>query len=155
MSMIGELSFFLGMEITQRYEGIFLSQEKYLREILKRFQMEDSTPVRTPMVTGCKLRKDGDSPNVDQSLYRCMIGNLLYITTSHPDIMHGVGMVGRYQSAPVGMFYRKALCLSLMARTTTSMENRKKNSISSGGEVYEQYAETRNLRKDSSFQKCR
>jgi hypothetical protein len=94
MSMIGELSFFLGLQITQRSEGIFLSQEKYLREILKRFQMEDSTPVSTPMVTGCKLSKDDDSPNVDQSSYRSMIGSLLYITTSRPDIMHVVGMVG-------------------------------------------------------------
>jgi transposase InsO family protein len=100
MSMIGELSFFLGLQITQRSEGIFLSQEKYLREILKRFQMEDSTPVSTPMVTGCKLSKDDDSPDVDQSSYRSMIGSLLYITTSRPDIMHVVGMVGRYQSAP-------------------------------------------------------
>jgi hypothetical protein len=100
MSMIGELSFFLGLQITQRSEGMFISQEKYLREMLKRFQMEDFKPVGTPMVTGCKLSKDGDSPDVDQSSYRSMIGSLLYITTSHPDIMHDVGMVGRYQSAP-------------------------------------------------------
>jgi hypothetical protein len=70
MSMIGELSFFLGLQITQRPEGMFISQEKYLREMLKRFQMEDSKPVGTPMVTGCKLRKDDDSPDVDQSSYR-------------------------------------------------------------------------------------
>jgi hypothetical protein len=100
MSMIGELSFFLGLQITQRPEGMFISQEKYLREMLKRFQMEDSKPVGTPMVTGCKLRKDDDSPDVDQSSYRSMIGSLLYITTSRPDIMHVVGMVGRYQAAP-------------------------------------------------------
>jgi hypothetical protein len=100
MSMRGELSFFLGLQITQRSEGMFISQEKYLREMLKRFQMEDSKPVGTTMVTGCKLRKDDDSPDVDQSSYRSMIGSLLYITTSHPDIMHVVGMVGRYQSEP-------------------------------------------------------
>ena len=68
--------------------------------MLKKFQMEDSKPASTPMVTGCKLSKDDDSPDVDQSSYRSMIGSLLYITTSHPDIMHVVGMVGRYQSAP-------------------------------------------------------
>jgi hypothetical protein len=79
---------------------MFLSQEKYLREMLKRFQMEYSEPVGTHMVTGCKLRKDDDSPDVDQSSYRLMIGNLLYIIASRPDIMHVVGMVGRYQSAP-------------------------------------------------------
>jgi hypothetical protein len=57
MSMIGELSFFLGLQINHRSEGIFISQEKYLREILKRFQMEDSKPMGTPMVTRCKLSK--------------------------------------------------------------------------------------------------
>jgi hypothetical protein len=79
---------------------MLISQEKYLREMLKRFQMEYSKPVGTPMVTGCKLRKYDDSPDVDQSSYRSMIGSLLYITTSHPDIMHDVGMVGIYQAAP-------------------------------------------------------
>jgi uncharacterized membrane protein YciS (DUF1049 family) len=69
MSMIGELSFFLGLQITQRHEGMFIFKEKYLREMLKRFQMEDSKPMGTPMVTGCKLSKDDDSPDVDQSSY--------------------------------------------------------------------------------------
>jgi hypothetical protein len=100
MSMIGELSYFLGLRINQSSAGIFISQEKYLKEMLKRFQMEDSSPVSTPMVVGCKLSKDDISPDVDQRTYRSMIGSLLYITTSRPDIMQVVGMVGRYQSAP-------------------------------------------------------
>jgi hypothetical protein len=62
--------------------------------------MEDSSPVSTPMVVGCKLNKDDISPNVDQRKYRLMIGSLLYITASCPNIMQVVGMVGRYQSAP-------------------------------------------------------
>src|SRR5271156_4237316 len=93
MSMIGELSYFLGLQISQKYEGLFLSQEKYLKEMLKKFQMEDSNPVSTPMVSGCKLSKDDISPAVDQKMYRSMIGSLLYITASIPDIMHAVGMV--------------------------------------------------------------
>jgi hypothetical protein len=68
--------------------------------MLKMFQMEYSKPMSTPMVTGCKLSKDDDSPDVDHSSYRSMIGNLLYITASRLDIMHVVGMVGRYQAAP-------------------------------------------------------
>jgi hypothetical protein len=100
MSMIGELSFFLGLQITQRFKGMFISQENYLREMLKIFQMEESKPVGTPMVTGCKLSKDDDSPDVDQSSYRSMIGIMLYITASLPNIMHVVGMVGRFQYAP-------------------------------------------------------
>ncbi len=100
MSMIGELSYFLGLQIIQKPEGLFISQEKYLKEMLKKFQMEDSTPVSTPMVSGCKLRKDDTSPEVDQNMHRSMIGSLLYITASRPDIMHAVGMVGRFQAAP-------------------------------------------------------
>jgi hypothetical protein len=100
MSMIGELSYFLALQVNQSSTGIFISQEKYLKEMLKKFQMDDSSPVSTPMVVGCKLSKYDMSPNVDQRIYRSMIGNLLYITTSRPDIMQAVGMVGRYQSAP-------------------------------------------------------
>jgi hypothetical protein len=62
--------------------------------------MEDSTHVRTPMVVGYKLSKDDISPDVDKKTYRSMIDNLLYITTSRPDIMKAVGMVGRYKSSP-------------------------------------------------------
>jgi hypothetical protein len=100
MSMIGKLSFFNGLQITHRSEGLILSQEKYLIEMLKRFQMEDSKPMSTPMVSGCKLIKNDDSPDVEQSSYRSMIGSLLYITSSHTYIMHVVGMVGRYHAAP-------------------------------------------------------
>jgi hypothetical protein len=62
--------------------------------------MEYSSPVSTPMVVGCKLSKDDISPDVDQRTYRSMIGNLLYITSSHPDTMQAAGMVGHYQSSP-------------------------------------------------------
>jgi hypothetical protein len=99
MYMIGELSYFLGLQVKQSSAGIFVSQEKYLKEMLKKFQMEDSSPVSTPMVVGCNLSKDDISPNVDQRTYFSMIGNLFYITTSRPDIMQVVGMVSRYQSS--------------------------------------------------------
>jgi hypothetical protein len=62
--------------------------------------MEDSSSVSTPMVVGCKLSKDDISPDVDKITYRSMIGNLLYITTSCPDIMQAIGMVGIYHFAP-------------------------------------------------------
>jgi hypothetical protein len=100
MFMIGELSYFLSLKVNQSSAGIFISQEKYLKEMLKKFQMEDSSPVSKPMVVDCKLSKDDMSPDVDQRTYRSMIGSLLYITASRPDIMQVVGMVGRYQSAP-------------------------------------------------------
>jgi hypothetical protein len=77
ISLLGELSFFLGLQIRQSNQGIFISQTKYIREILKRFGMEDFKLVITPMQTSCKLSKDDDSKYTDQRQYRSMIGSLL------------------------------------------------------------------------------
>jgi hypothetical protein len=93
MSLLGELSFFLGLQICQRNQGIFISQTKYIREILKRFRMEDCKLVTTPMQTSCKLRKDDYSKFTDQRQYMSMIDNLQYVTTSRPDVMQEVGRV--------------------------------------------------------------
>ena len=82
MSMLGELSFFLGLQVHQKKDRIFLSQQKYAGEMLKKFQMEDCKPVSTPMVAACKLSKEENSPKVDQTLYRSMIGSLLYLIAS-------------------------------------------------------------------------
>ena len=86
-SMIGELSFFLDLHIIQSSEGLFLSQEKYLKEMLKSFQMEYSSSISLPMVFGCKVSKDDPSADVVQRTYRSMMGSILYITPSRPDIM--------------------------------------------------------------------
>ena len=68
--------------------------------MLKKFQMDNCKPVSTPMITGCKLSKDDESKEVDQRLYRSMIGSLLYLTTSRPDLMQAIGQVARFQVAP-------------------------------------------------------
>lgn len=68
--------------------------------MLKKFQMEENKLVGTPMVTGCKLSKDDESPSVDQTLYRSMIGSLLYLITSRPGIVHEVCIVAIFQSSP-------------------------------------------------------
>jgi hypothetical protein len=91
MVLLGELSFFLGLQIHQTNQGNFISQTKYIREMLKRFGMEDCKPVITPMKTSCKLSKDDDSKSIDQRQYKSMIGSLLYVTTSRPDVMQVVG----------------------------------------------------------------
>jgi hypothetical protein len=91
MSLLGELSFFLGLQICQSNQGIFISQTKYIREMLKRFVMEDCKPVITPIQTSCKLSKDDDSKSTYQRQYRSMISSLLYVTTSRPDVMQVVG----------------------------------------------------------------
>jgi hypothetical protein len=100
MLLLGELSFFLGLQISQSNQGIFISQTKYIREMLKRLGMEDCKPFITPMQTICKLSKDDDSKSTDQRQYRSMIGNLLYVTASIPDVMQAFRQVARFQAAP-------------------------------------------------------
>ena len=100
ISLLGELKFFLGLQISQQNNGIFISQFKCIKEMLTKFGMEDCKPVSTTMTIGCKLGKDDESKEVDQKLYRSMIGSLLYVTASRPDVMHAVGLVVRFQANP-------------------------------------------------------
>ena len=100
MSLLGELTYFLGLQVQKNKYGIFLSQTKYLKPILKRYGMEDSKPVCTPMVTGCSLSSNDESTTVHQPTYRSMIGSLLYLIGTRPNIMHAVGIVGRFQENP-------------------------------------------------------
>ena len=81
MSLLGELTLFLGLHISHLDDGIFISQTKYIKEMLKKFGMEDCKLVSTPMITSCKLSKDDESKEVDQRIYRSMIGSLLYVTS--------------------------------------------------------------------------
>ena len=82
MSLLGELTYFLGLQISTQEKGIFICQAKYIKEMLKKFKMEDCKPVLTLMVVGCKLSIDDSSKDVDKRLYRYMFGSLLYVTTS-------------------------------------------------------------------------
>eukprot|EP00253_Pinus_taeda_P013024 PITA_13024 len=100
MSLLGELTYFLGLQIQQNEGGIFFSQTKYLKQILKKYGMEDVKPVCTPMVTGCSLSTNYESAAVHQPTYRSMIGSILYLTGTRPEIMHAVGIVGRFQANP-------------------------------------------------------
>ncbi|GKA99590.1 retrovirus-related pol polyprotein from transposon TNT 1-94 [Tanacetum coccineum] len=100
MSMIGELNFFLGLQIKQLDDGIFLNQSKYIKEMLKKFRLEDFKPIKTPMSTETKLMRDEESESVDNTKYRGMIGSLLYLTASRPDIMFSVCLCARFQGDP-------------------------------------------------------
>ncbi|GJT02037.1 retrovirus-related pol polyprotein from transposon TNT 1-94 [Tanacetum coccineum] len=100
MSMMGELNFFLGLQIKQLEDGIFFNQSKYIKEMLKKFRLEDSKPMKTPMSTETKLTKDVEGESVDNTKYRGMIGSLLYLTASRPDIMFSVCLCARFQEDP-------------------------------------------------------
>ncbi|GKD81113.1 retrovirus-related pol polyprotein from transposon TNT 1-94 [Tanacetum coccineum] len=100
MSMIGELNFFLGLQIKQMEDGIFFNQSKYIKEMLKKFGLENSKPTKTSMSTEIKLTKDDEADSVDSSKYRDMIGSLLYLSASRPDIMFSVCLCARFQENP-------------------------------------------------------
>jgi hypothetical protein len=100
MSMIGELTYFLSFQVKQMKDDNFLSQEKYTKDLLKRFNMEKCKPIKTHVPTNGHLDLDEGGNSVDQTLYRSMIGSLLYLTTSRPDIMFNVSMCARFQSNP-------------------------------------------------------
>ncbi|GKB28847.1 putative ribonuclease H-like domain-containing protein [Tanacetum coccineum] len=97
MSSMGELTFFLGLQVKKKDDGIFISQDKYVTEILKKFGFTDVKTASTPMETQNPLLKDEDDEEVDFHLYRSMIGLLMCLTSSRLDIMFAVCACARYQ----------------------------------------------------------
>jgi len=100
MSLVGELNYFLGLQVKQMQDTIFISQSKYAKNIVKKFGMDNGSHKRTPSATHLKLSKDEHGVVVDQSMYRSMIGSLLYLTASRSDITFAVGVCARYQAEP-------------------------------------------------------
>ncbi|GJZ77811.1 putative ribonuclease H-like domain-containing protein [Tanacetum coccineum] len=100
MNSMGELTFFLGLQVQQKKDGIFISQDKYVSEILKKFGFTDVKTASTPMETQKPLLKDENGKEVDVHMYRSMIGSLMYLTSSRPGIMFAVCACARYQVNP-------------------------------------------------------
>ena len=100
MSLLGELVYFLGLQLQQATYGIFLLREKYWKQILNKYGMEDCKPISTPIVTWCNLDSHDDSPMLNQPKYRSMIGILPYLTGKRPNIMHALGIFWWFQANP-------------------------------------------------------
>ncbi|GJW41484.1 putative ribonuclease H-like domain-containing protein [Tanacetum coccineum] len=100
MSSMGELTFFLGLQVKQKDDGIFISQDKYVADILKKFDFSSVKTASTPLETNKALIKDEEAEDVDVHLYRSMIGSLMYLTASRPDIMFVVCACARFQVTP-------------------------------------------------------
>jgi hypothetical protein len=100
MSMMGELQFFLGLQIKLSKEGTFVHQAKYTKDIVRKFKMEDSKAMATLMSTTATLDADEEGEHVDQKEYRSMIGSLLYVTATRPDIQFPVCLCARFQASP-------------------------------------------------------
>ena len=100
MRMVGELSYFLGLYIRQMNEGIFINQAKYMKDLLKKYGLEGCKKISTPMATSTKLDADEAGKVVDQKTYIGMIGSLLYLIASRPDIQFSVYLCARFQANP-------------------------------------------------------
>ncbi|KAD4180333.1 hypothetical protein E3N88_28924 [Mikania micrantha] len=100
MSAMGELQFFLGLQIKQSTDGIFIHQAKYTKDLLKKFDLQNCKPCSNPMSSTTQLDADLKGKSVDETLYRCMIGSLMYLTASRPDIMFATCVCARFQATP-------------------------------------------------------
>ncbi|KAA0051914.1 putative copia-type polyprotein [Cucumis melo var. makuwa] len=97
---IGLMSYYLGIEVKQSEEGIFISQERYTREILEKFNMMNSKPIATSIETGTKLSKHEEGDDVDPSYFKSLVGSLRYLTCTRPYILFSVGLVSRFVESP-------------------------------------------------------
>ena len=100
MSIVGELTYFSRLQVMQTDSGIYINQSKYARNLVKRFGLDKATHARTPMAANAKLTNDPSSESIDVTLYRSMIGCLLYLIASQPDIAFSVGVCSRFQYNP-------------------------------------------------------
>ncbi|GJY54655.1 hypothetical protein Tco_0446319 [Tanacetum coccineum] len=103
MSMMGQMSFFLGLQVSQNPRGIFINQSKYAQEILKKFGFDSCTPIDTPMAERPDLDEDKGGKLIDPTRFHGMVGSLMYLSASRPDIVFAVCMCARYQAKPTEM----------------------------------------------------
>jgi hypothetical protein len=101
MSMMGELTFFLGIQVKQTKQGIFVNQPKYTKDLMKKFNMVELKPVSTLMSSAASLGPDEDGEAVDQREYKSMIGSLLYLTATRSDIQFTMGLCARFSGFPM------------------------------------------------------
>ncbi|GJV67571.1 retrovirus-related pol polyprotein from transposon TNT 1-94 [Tanacetum coccineum] len=121
MSMMGEMTFFLGLQVNQSPRGIFINQSIYVLEILKKYGMESCDPVGTPMEIKDKLDLDQHGSLVDATKYRSMIGALMYLTSSRPDIVHATCLCARYQAKPTEKHLKEVKRIFRYLRGTVNM----------------------------------
>jgi hypothetical protein len=100
MSMIGELTFFLGIQVKQTKQGIFVHQAKYTKDLMKKFNMAELKPVSTPMITAMALDLDENGEPVDQREHRSMISSLLYLTVTWTNILFVMYLCACFQAFP-------------------------------------------------------
>ncbi|KAG6490906.1 hypothetical protein ZIOFF_052238 [Zingiber officinale] len=105
---MGLMSYFLDLEVKQGVDSIFMTQEQYAKEVLKRFRMNDCNPVNAPVDCGTKLSKSDEGKTVDPTHFKSLVGSLRYLTCTRPDILYGVGLVSRFMKEPKETHWKTA-----------------------------------------------
>jgi hypothetical protein len=108
MTDLGMMRYFLGIEVMQSTTGIFITQKKYAKEILERFHYQNCNPVKNPIEPGLKLHKDLDGQRIDSTYYKQMVGSLMYLTATRPDVMCAVSLLSRYMESPTSLHSQAA-----------------------------------------------
>jgi hypothetical protein len=111
MTHMGPLHFFLGLEISQDASGIKLSHAKYAQDLLERFHMTDCKSSPTPFLLGFKLEDGGDTPLVDNTFYKQLVGSLLYLTHYRLDLSYAVGVVSRFMEESHEIHWKAIKCI--------------------------------------------
>jgi len=93
---LGKMRYFLGIEVLQSCTGIYIGQKKYIKYMLKKFDMSNCNPVKNPIVPGTRLLKDDKGTEVDSTLYKQLVGSLMYLTATRPNITYEVSLVSRF-----------------------------------------------------------
>jgi len=156
MTDLGKMRFFLGIKVLQKPEGIFLCQQKYANDVMKRFAMFESKPMKSPIVPGNKVNKDTNGVMVDDTHFKQIVGSLMYLNTTRPNIMFSVSLISRYMSKPTelhlqvakrilrylkgtasyGILYRKGREENLLAFTDSDYAGDEDDSKSTSGYVF-------------------
>ncbi|CAL2276266.1 unnamed protein product [Prunus armeniaca] len=156
MSDLGRMRYFLGIEVLQRDDGIFICQKKYAMEVLRRFGMEESNSVLNPVVPGFKVCKDADGVKVDATFFKQVVGSLMYLTATRPDLMFVVSLISRYMGQPTelhlqaakralrylkgttdfGIFYKKGGSENLVAYANSDYDGDLEDRKSTSGYVF-------------------
>jgi len=118
---MGELTYFLGLQVKQLKHGTFLSQSKYCFDLLKKFKMEDCKEAATPIATNCLMDADEVGQPVDSTKYRGLIRSFLYLTTSRPDIQFEVCLCVRFQANPKESHFKAAKRILKYLKGTTNV----------------------------------
>ncbi|KAH9735669.1 hypothetical protein KPL71_017818 [Citrus sinensis] len=120
MTDIGLIAYYLGSEVKQKEEGIFISQESYANEIIKKFKMNDYKPISMPVECGVKLSKHDEGEDIDPTLFKSLVGSLRYLTCTRPYILYVVGLVSRYMENPKTTHFKAAKRILHYIKGTTN-----------------------------------